>query len=362
MTRPVTATEERRLQQREQDPAFFLPDLCQNQAVLLLVLVAEIFSIVLVLASSSVWAFDWERLAFVSLFVQWVALSSAGLLCQCRSWLSRMPNRRAVVVSYLLVPMNAWVFAWLSECLLGGGGWHWRSPLADAVLTPMLITALIAGLVMRYFYLQSQLLARRQSELLHRIQALQSRIKPHFLFNSMNIIASLIHSDPDTAEQVVEDLAALFRASLNQADSRVPVDQELALCRRYLHIESLRLGDRLQVEWDVRPLPEGLNVPLLTLQPLLENAVVHGVAPLPAGGVIEVQVLYQHGVLEMRVTNPVGPASPGSGRDGNHMALENTRSRLAMLYGQRAKLTSYREGGRFVTHLSYPCQPGVHPC
>ncbi|PIE40593.1 MAG: hypothetical protein CSA49_07715 [Gammaproteobacteria bacterium] len=184
--------------------------------------------------------------------------------------------------------------------------------------------------------------------------------KFHF-FNSMNIIASLISVDPDTAEEVVEDLSHLFRASLNEVGNQVPFNDEVNLCKRYLRIEQLRLGDRLQVDWDIRQVPPGLKIPMLTLQPLLENAILHGVQPLENGGLIEIYVGYQHGIFELKIANPFSVEHQESldvRFKGNRIALDNIRNRLNVLYGERAKLTSYPENDRYITRLTYPCEVG----
>ncbi|MCG8670572.1 MAG: sensor histidine kinase [Pseudomonadales bacterium] len=341
----------------ETEDSFFLPDLCAIQPVFLLILVSELFSIVLVLASSSLSAFNWEQLALVSLFVQWVALTSAAVLCQLRPFLRRLDQTKAVAISYLIIPFNTWIVSWISYQVLARVEFEPVGFFDDAILTNVLIAAIIGGLVIRYFYLQAQLIARKQSALVNRIQALQSRIRPHFLFNSMNIIASLISVDPETAEEVVEDLSHLFRASLNEVGNQVPFKDELNLCKRYLRIEQLRLGDRLQVHWDTRQVPDGLKIPMLTLQPLLENAILHGVQPLEDGGLIEIHGSYQHGVFELKIANPYTEQNQGTTTQrfqGNRIALENIRNRLNVLYGDRAKLTSYSENNLYITRLTYP--------
>jgi len=341
--------------QPDQEESFFLPDLCDRQSVFFLVVVAELFSLVIVLADTSLFSFDWMQLGLVSLFVQWVALSSAGLLCRLRGYLQTLPQARAVLLSYLLIPVNTWLVSIISHLVISyRPGMSIAGLLvSNTVLTNVVIAAIIGGLVIRYFFLQAMLIARRQSELLHRIQALQSRIRPHFLFNSMNIIASLIETDPRSAENVVEDLSALFRASLNHVGNQVPLKEEFDLCNRYLNIEKLRLGKRLEVHWEIRAVPEQVKIPLLTLQPLVENAVLHGIQPLPRGGIVDIVASYSHGVFELTITNPFTQTDKLESR-GNSMALENTRNRLAALYGERAKLTGYVEGNRYVTRLSYP--------
>ena len=343
--------------QGDNEETFFLPDLCERQSVFFLVLVAELLSIVFVLIDRGLWPFDWQALGLVSLFVQWVALSSAALLCRMRPFLQTLRPERAVVVSYLLIPLNTWLVSVVSLYLLAGESAGFPGLLfAEEVLRNVAVAAILGGLVIRYFYLQAMLIARRQSELLHRIQALQSRIRPHFLFNSMNIIASLIETDPRQAETVVEDLSALFRASLNHVGNQVPLAEEITLCERYLHIEKLRLGNRLQVHWEVRVVPPEVRIPLLTLQPLLENAILHGIQPLQKGGIVEIIASYSHGIFELKITNPFVAEAAGGVERGNRMALDNTRNRLVALYGERAKLTGYAEGNRYITRLSYPFQ------
>ena len=145
----------------------------------------------------------------------------------------------------------------------------------NLLIRDMLIALVLGGIALRYFYLSQLLQRQSEAELQARIEALQARIRPHFLFNSMNIIASLIPVDAEKAEQVVEDLSELFRASLNTDAQLVPLADELSICRKYASIEQLRIGERLQMDWNVlEPLP-AVKVPALCLQPLLENAIYH---------------------------------------------------------------------------------------
>ena len=183
---------------------------------------------------------------------------------------------------------------------------HWQMYNTGAVMRNVLIAGIMGGIAFRYFYLQHQLRRQEQAELNSRIQALQSRIRLHFLFNSMNIIASLIVVDPDLAEQVVEDLSELFRASLNDdSDHPVALSEELTLCRKYVNIETLRLGDRLHVDWQVEIDEHEVKIPLLTLQPPLENAIYHGIQPLPEGRVVTVRIGEENGKLVVRSRNPL---------------------------------------------------------
>jgi two-component system sensor histidine kinase AlgZ len=222
------------------------------------------------------------------------------------------------------------------------------------IVRNLLIAMIMTGMAFRYFFLSHQLRSREQAELASRIQSLQSRIRPHFLFNSMNIIASLISIDPDLAEEVVEDLSSLFRASLNDSTSEpVTLAQELDLCEKYVHIESLRLDDRLTVQWDVNVDTGAIRIPLLTLQPLLENSIYHGIQPLPKGGTITVSVELAGPQVQIEITNPISD-TPYEHEQGNRMAIDNIRNRMTALYGPEALLTTDISEGFFTARLIYP--------
>jgi two-component system sensor histidine kinase AlgZ len=170
----------------------------------------------------------------------------------------------------------------------------------------------------------------------------------------MNTIAALTRSSPERAEQAVEDLADLFRASLAEADTMIPLEQELEIARTHERIEQLRLGDRLRVVWDIDELPLNASVPGLIVQPLLENAVYHGVEMLPAGGTITVQGRFADRLVEIEVRNPVPAQSGYSEREGNRMALENIRQRLELAWPGRARVETRQEGTEFSARLIFP--------
>ncbi len=338
----------------DQDQDFFLPDICQAQSILFLVLVTELLVFVLVLGNSSLIDFSWVELGLTSLFVQWIVLVSAALLCNIRPMLSGMSVAVATMTAYGLILSLTLVFSLIAEWFMVNDGHSWTLETLGDVVRNLIIAAVMAGIAFRYFFLQHQLRRQEQAELNSRIQALQSRIRPHFLFNSMNIIASLISIDPDTAEEVVEDLSVLFRASLNDSSNQpVPLREELSLCEKYVHIESLRLDDRLGVDWQVEVDLDEVRIPLLTLQPLLENAIYHGIQPLPKGGVVLVHIYEAQEQLIIRLENPV-PQGEYSHEAGNRMAIENIRHRLQAIYGDEAKLVTERDETTFRTTVSYP--------
>ena len=341
---------------RELDPhrsqGFVIPDLCNVQAISIIVLVGQLLVFVLLLAGGPM---SWERLALMSLFTQWVVLSSAGLLCFARNWLARKRLAEGAVFAFLMVLLVTFTVGLIADRAVTGSfslmepAIQWKT-----IANQIAIAAIITGMVLRYFYVQQKLREQEQAELQSRIQALQSRIRPHFLFNSMNIIASLIATDPETAESVVEDLSELFRASLNDAGNQVALSDELALCKRYMRIEGLRLGHRLRLDWDIGDYPAAVKIPLLTLQPLLENAIYHGIQPLPEGGTICVAVRYEDGIMQISITNPVPDTPRRSNTRGNKMAVANIRSRLHALHGSSAALNADAQGSLYVTKLHFP--------
>ena len=329
--------------------SFQIPDFCRDRSVFFLVIVAEVFVVLLLLADSDRGGFDWIRFAMLTLHVQWVCLASAALLCTFKNWLSGLSQWRAIAAAMaIILAMGLVVTIFGQKIMFGSGEIRW-----DAVVRQLAMTALIAALVLRYFYLQQQLVERSRSELSARLQALHSRIRPHFLFNSMNIIASLIPTQPDQAEKAVEDLADLFRASLKESDEQVTLTQEIELCERFMFIEKLRLGDRLKITWDLQADTNKWRVPQLCLQPLLENAVIHGIQGLPNGGEILVKVYESGATLKITIVNPVSD-QPRKKSKGNQVALANIENRLQTIYGEQAKIFTRTSEAEFVAIMSLP--------
>jgi two-component system sensor histidine kinase AlgZ len=217
------------------------------------------------------------------------------------------------------------------------------------------VSGIVGALLLRYLYLDSQWRRQVEARSEARFQALQARIRPHFLFNSMNTVASLTRSDPRRAEAVVEDLADLFRAALSDGRGGSTLGQELELVRRYLEVEQQRLGERLRLDWDLEELPEEAPLPLLVLQPLVENAVYHGVEPSPGPAVIRIAGRYRNNRVNVSVRNSLPPESQGAHhREGNRMALDNVRQRLEAMYPERTSLTLGRVEEEFQVRLVFP--------
>lgn len=337
---------------------FHLPDLCRITALLPLILVGQLLALALTLAVRRPPAFDWLHFSLLATEILWIVLIGAALLCRLRPLLLRMPAAAGVALCFAVLLLAIAVVATGGQWLLASLSLDWRGGMW-VVLQHVAVGGIIAGLALRYFYLQQQLHLQQQAQLQAlmqaRFQSLQSRIRPHFLFNSMNIIASLIDSDPETAEKVVEDMSALFRASLSDAENLVPLGQEISLCERYIHIEQLRLGDRLQVAWDKQLQGDKYLVPSLCLQPLIENAIYHGIQPLVEGGTITIAVHDTGNRLSVCISNPVSGEIANRKR-GNGMALDNLEQRLRVRYGAAASFSVAREAGTFTVSFSIPLE------
>lgn len=331
----------------------FIPDLCQPRAVITIIVVAEILALILCLGPGRSLVDFPVHFAVTSLFVQWVALVSAALLCNLRGYLSRIGNLRGGFLAFLLLQIVTLVFSYLAVLLLTPAyippDDHW------ALLgRNLLLSALISAVLLRLFFLQHQIWQNIRRENLAYIGSLQARIRPHFLFNSLNTVASLVVSRPLVAEEAVLNLADLFRASLAEGNLLVSLGVEVDLCQKYLHIEQQRLGPRLTVLWNLEAIPMSVTLPPLVLQPLLENAIYHGLETLPEGGTIKIDGYLADDMVTIKVVNPVAAGQDQASQTGNQMALENVRQRLAGHYGQLGKLETLRTEQEYVVMLIFP--------
>src|SRR6185436_3887880 len=220
----------------------------------------------------------------------------------------------------------------------------WRESL---ILRTLLLTGIISSLGLRYLIVQHRAEVESKHQQEARMQALQSRIRPHFLFNALNSVASLTRTDPPRAEAVLHDLADLFRVLLADARKLVPISAEREISRQYLEIEKLRLGDRLQVKWNVGNIPRSAQIPALTLQPLLENAIYHGIEPRFAGGTIKIEIWAEGELLNIMISNPMPDVRKTSHSKGNKIAQDNTRQRLSTQFGDKASMQAFEEGGQY---------------
>jgi two-component system sensor histidine kinase AlgZ len=221
----------------------------------------------------------------------------------------------------------------------------------QALLRHLLFALAVALSLLAYFRLRAKALSPAIAE--SRLQALQARIRPHFLFNSLNAVLSLIRSDPKQAETALQDMADLFRVLMRDNRELVPLADEIELCRQYLALEKLRLGDRLQVDWHLNSMPADAAVPPLLLQPLLENAVYHGIEPSSEPGVISINIFYKGGEVHAILRNPYR-AEGGRHHAGNKMALANIRERLALHFDAEGVLQSKVREQAYEVHIRMP--------
>ena len=212
---------------------------------------------------------------------------------------------------------------------------------------------LLGAFCFRYLYLREQWGRQQHSELNSRIQAMQARIHPHFLFNSLNSVISLIAIDPDKAEQMLLNLSRLFRASFQEL-KLVSLQEEIDLCQRYLAIEQMRLGDRLNVEWKLQPSDRysSVQIPLLTLQPLLENSIFHGVEKILTKSTISILIEILQNQINIVITNPYTQDKINL-RQGNGIAIENVKQRLEAYYGQSVIFQTNAGEGMYTTVVQY---------
>lgn len=341
-------------------PEPWLPDLCRLPRLAVMLGMAELVVVVVAVAPDA--ARGWRPTDFVlaSGFALWLALAVSVLLCVSRPLLSRGPAWLGAIGALLLAAFAAWLGSAVVYVLydsLDPPNWSgrigfWRFSLGSAA-----ILTLITGLVLRYFHVSDRWQAQLQANARAQADALQARIRPHFLFNSMNLIAGLLRRDPHVAEQAVLDLSDLFRAALVAGESPSTLGAEVELAERYLAIESLRLGERLQVVWRKQePLPWELPMPRLVLQPLVENAVLHGISRLPQGGEVEIELQVEGRRLHVRIRNPAPspeaaavPVKPGAGH-----AQRSILHRLGYEFGPSARMTSAWREGYYVCEVDLP--------
>jgi two-component system sensor histidine kinase AlgZ len=338
---------------------YYLPDFCTSRAALAIVLVVELTAFVLALADWDSELGFWLDLSRLSLFLIWIGLAGTALLCGLSRVLRQLTTARlsAAVLAIIIAVVGC-----ISAAAWKAGQTNFAQDFGIAPLFPqdfwsfslrnMAISLVIATLMLRYFYVAHEWQRNVEMQARARVHALQARIRPHFLFNSMNTIASLTRSNPAQAEQAVQDLADLFRANLSEKRNTITLEQEIEVARIYQRIEELRLGERLRVVWNIGQLPMQAIVPGLLLQPLLENAIYHGVEPQPLGGVVSVTGELAGGLITIVIRNAVSERQ--NNREGNKLALANIRERLSLLYGERALVKAGRFDQEYIVTLRFP--------
>jgi len=327
------------------------PSFCSWRLLLVVMVITEL-SVVLVGLGKEGFA-GWGWYGLTTAYAQWLALFCGSGLCVTNAWISRLSAKGAWIGSWLIALILSAVFsyaAWHSRPLFGLA--QDEQPASQFVLETTFAVGLVSVALLRYLLIRTRWQAELMAQADARVQALQARIRPHFLFNSLNTIASLIPVDPGNAEAATLDLADIFRGSMRRADQAISFAEELQLARQYLDMEKRRLGERLEIVWRVDELPGTAAVLPLMLQPLLENAVAHGIQSRKEGGTIAVYGRKEGDLVVVTIANPV--AAEGSSASGHGMAIDNIRERLRLAYGSRAGLVTYEDAQQFYAVFSLP--------
>lgn len=291
------------------------------------------------------------KLGFISLFVQWVALVSGVIFTQLRRYL------RSLTLTQFAFAVQGILLSITLLCSVLSYGIFYQFSISSQLLTfslNNLIIAFIIGLVIiQFLFMYDELTSSIHAQHQAKFSALQARIRPHFLFNSLNTVAELIHTDQQEAEQALLNLAALFRAAMASAE-KISLEAELALCQQYLSLEQWRLGNRLQVNWQVPSNLPALSLPALTLQPLLENAIQYGFETQTQTGILDIVAYIGKKQVSFVIENPIAPQHKKQHKNG--MALGNIRARLQFCFGKDAELITTLQESRFRVKLVLPLE------
>lgn len=319
----------------------------------------NVLAMVLALAKAQSWqALNLADLLQYMLYINWILLCFAALVELFHQHFQRMGIKLALICGFLLLQAIVLVTTTsLNVLTYFGSNLNFRG-LSLAIALDQVGLHLSFGILLgmfcfRYLYLREQWAQQQHSELNARIQAMQARIHPHFLFNSLNSVISLISIDPDKAEQMLLNLSRLFRASFQEL-KLVKLQEEIELCQRYLEIEQIRLGERLQVEWKLenKDLYSQVQIPLLTLQPLVENSIFHGVEKILTKSTISILIEILQNQINIIITNPYTQDNKTL-KKGHGIAIENVRQRLEAYYGPTMTFQTFAGGGVFTTVVQY---------
>ena len=285
----------------------------------------------------------WVELLEMSAIAQPIIIVTLLVLVALNGFLRRLPYYLgAAAVAAIAVCVTAIMVTFVQSA--------YHSEVFGSFQRYGVLVLLAALMVLAYFDLRERALSPALSEA--RLQALQARIRPHFLYNSINAVLSLIRQDPRRAETALEDMADLFRVVMGDNRELSPISREIELCRQYLDLEQLRLGDRLRVAWRIDKMPADALVPPLLLQPLLENAVYHGIEPRVAPGEISIDIYTLRNQLHAVLRNPY--KREGRHHGGNKMALANIRERLQLHFDAEATLDTRIGEDMYQVHIVLP--------
>lgn len=320
-----------------------LPDL-RNLGVCLRILIAvNLMALIAAILHASTLNQVLLKLTELSVVLQPMLLLSLLVFYAAYPWLRKLPY---IVGAAFIIGIELGL-AWLAY---QAGAYLFGPEAMPPLLRSWVLALIVTLIVLGYFNLRQRALSPAISEA--RIQALQARIRPHFLFNSINAVLSLVRSDPKRAETALEDMADLFRVLMADNRDLVPLAQEIGLCRQYLALEKLRLEERLIINWQIDNIPPDALIPPLILQPLLENAVYHGIEPMPDGGVVTINIQSTAKEVHICLSNPYLPQNRHHA--GNKMALKNIRERLLLHFDVEASLKSKSGKGLYQVDIIIP--------
>jgi len=325
-----------------------LPDCCNLGTILRVLIILSVAIALVSLVTASSLAGGAATFIEGALLTLPASLVSLAALCPLRKWVNGQPRRMQWFVG-IGVPVIATILTALVLIVITGeartnqafGWWLGMRALAAGIA---------AVAIIEWLYLRNLSLQPAQAE--GRLQALQARIRPHFLFNSLNTVLGLMRSDTRQAERTLENLADLFRVFMKDSRELVPLDEEVLLCKEYLSIEKLRLAERLAVRWEIEDMPGDALLPSLLLQPLVENAVHHGIEPRTETGNIVITIAKSGDRVRVDIVNPMSESPPT--RPGNQMALSNIRERLSLTFDVEGQLNTTIQDGQFRATVTFP--------
>ncbi|MHA3083381.1 sensor histidine kinase [Acinetobacter sp. ANC 5383] len=342
--------------------AYFFTKIGRWQHLIELFAASSILAVVLMLAEAGAWqAMNWGHVLQYLLYIYWVILAFIVVIQKIQPKINHLNHAVVFTLAFFLLQGIVLLTTIFLNALLLMMHFGWRQlgdwqQLFDHAGIHLSYGVLMGAFSLRYLYIRDQWLKQQHSELQARIQAMQARIQPHFLFNSLNSVVSLIAVDPDKAEEMLINLSRLFRVSFQEL-KLVSLAEELQICRQYIAIEQIRLRDRLQMDWrlpDIQAL-QYIQIPVLSLQPLLENSIFHGVEKISSPCKISLLVEILDRQVNIVITNPYLQEQQGQ-RQGNGIALENVKQRLRAYYGDAAYIQCFAGQGIFTTILTYPYQ------
>lgn len=326
--------------------------LWQPRVLLWTVLVGEGLALFLAMAPGS-GRNTFTYFGLASILIQWISLASLGTLYLFRSRLYDLRPQLVAWIALALVIASTIVVTAAAAAVLGADaiGTDWRVLVARHALLAFVVGLLALGAFQNHWAARQAAVRAKDAEL----QALQARIRPHFLFNTLNTAAALVHSDPSRVERLLLDLSDLFRAALG-GPKDIPLAEELLLVRRYLEIEEMRFGPRLNVVWSLPPDIPDVYVPTLSVQPLAENGIRHGIERCAAGGTLEIAVIAGENNVEISVRN-TGSVEANAASAGHRVGLRAVQARIEAMTAGRGSVTAGQEGDTYVARIRLPWVP-----